>query len=110
MSTATASVGTSEPFLSKRRLVWAGAAAIGGCAAVCSLPLLAAVVLGGGAAATAIASFARPGAELIVGAIAFALALGVMALRASSNRTARKTAVSTRPADIPIACDPLVFS
>ena len=110
MNTATASVGTSEPFLSKRRLAWAGAAAIGGCAAMCSLPMLAAAVLGGGAAATAIASFAGVGAELIVGGIAFVVALGVMAARAASKRAAKQRGASPRQDDIPIACDPLVFS
>jgi hypothetical protein len=110
MNTATASASTSNSLLSKRRLAWAGAAAIGGCAAMCSLPMLAAVVLGGGAAATAIASLAGSGAELIVGGIVFVVALGVMAVRAASQRAAKQARVSAREGDIPIACDPLVFS
>jgi hypothetical protein len=110
MSTATASVDTSETFFSKRRLAWAGAAAIGGCAAMCSLPMLAAVVLGGGAAATAIAGFAGAGAELMVGGIAFVVALGVMAVRTTSKRAAKQAGIAARQGDIPIACDPLVFS
>jgi hypothetical protein len=91
MNTATAPVSTSETFFSKRRLAWAGVAAIGGCAAMCSLPMLAAVVLGGGAAATAIVRFTGPGTELLVGGLAFVVALGVMAVRAMSKRNPRRT-------------------
>jgi hypothetical protein len=110
MNTATAAAGTPETFLTKRRLVWAGAAAVGGCAVVCSLPILSAVVLGGGAAATAIASFAGPGAELVVGGIAFVIALGLMAVHATSKKVVKEPGASAPRGVIPIACDPLVFS
>jgi len=100
MSAAT-SVGSPEPVLSKRRLAWAGLAALIGCAAACSLPMLA-VAIGGGALATAISSVVVPGAEVIVGGVAFAGALGLMAFRARARRK--------RTGAIPLACDPFVFS
>lgn len=124
------SVEKPEPFLSKRRLTWAGLAAIGGCAAVCSLPLLL-VAAGGSAAATTIAGFLGAGSELVVGGLAFAGALGVMALRARATRTAAcstscaidkassgtsKLAERTKlesevhAEGIPVVCDPGVFS
>lgn len=78
-------VRKSESFLSKRRLGWAGVAAIAGCAACCALPLLAAAGLGGGAAASLSRIF-RPGSELIVGGTVFAVALGVMAIRNRMRR------------------------
>jgi len=82
---AAPSVGNPEPVLSKRRLAWAGLAALVGCAAACSLPMLA-VVVGGGALATAISSVVVPGAEVVVGGLAFAGALGLMAFRARARR------------------------
>lgn len=77
----------SEPFLSKRRLGWAGVAAFLGCALCCALPFLAVFGAGSGIAAT-VASFVRPGTEIVVGALVFALALGVMAARARSKKRA----------------------
>jgi hypothetical protein len=74
--------GTPKPdsFLSKRRIGWAGLAALLGCSAVCALPILATVGIGGGAAAT-IARVLKPGAEIIVAGVVFAGALGFMAVR-----------------------------
>ena len=77
--------GKAEPFLSKRRLWSAGIAAFIGCAACCALPLIAAAGLGGGAATT-IASLLKPGSELLVGGVVFAVVLGVMALRHRAKR------------------------
>lgn len=81
----------SNPFLSKRRLGWAGLVAFLGCAACCALPLLVALGIGGGAVA-ALASLMRPGAELVVGAVLAMAALGVMALRARSKQRGCGTA------------------
>ena len=67
-------------FLSKRRVGWAGLAALLGCCAVCAMPILATVGIGGGAAA-AIARVLKPGAEIVVAGVVFAGALGFMALR-----------------------------
>lgn len=71
----------SESFLSKRRLVTAGIAAVIGCAACCALPLLAVAGAGSGAAA-GLTAYLRPGSELIVGLVVFGAALAVMAVRA----------------------------
>jgi hypothetical protein len=77
----------SEPFLSKRRLGWAGLAALlGGCAVCFSVPLFTA--LGGGSVAAAIARYARPGTELAVGGIVFTSALGIAACRRWMSRSA----------------------
>ena len=75
----------SEPFFSKRRLAWAGIAAVGGCAACCAFPWVAALGLGGGAA-IAIAGAIRPGTELLVGASAFVSMLAFMAVRRTLKR------------------------
>lgn len=83
----TKEVSRSEPLLSKRRLGWAGVAAVIGCATCRALPLLAAAGIGSGAAA-AITSFLRPGSELFVGLGVFAAALAIMAIRAASARSA----------------------
>jgi hypothetical protein len=64
-----------ERFLSGRRLGWAGLSALIGCVACCTLPLLASVGLGGGAAACL-----WPGAELIVVGGAFLVTLGGMTI------------------------------
>ncbi|HEU5075355.1 MAG TPA: hypothetical protein VFU02_14290 [Polyangiaceae bacterium] len=69
----------TRSFWSRSRLTWAGGAAVVGCAVSCSLPLLAAAA--GGGVLTSAARFVRPGTELVVGVVAFAGALGVMALR-----------------------------
>src|SRR5687767_14788434 len=78
------SIEKPEPLLSKRRLAWASVAAVAGCAAACSLPLLLAAA-GGGVVATAVAGVLGAGAELVVGGVVFAGVLGFMALRARSN-------------------------
>jgi len=78
------SVEKPEPFFNKRRLGWASAAAVCGCVGACSIPFLA-VTVGGGATATAIASFFRPGGEFVVGSLAFVTALGIMAFRARAS-------------------------
>jgi len=95
--------GGPDPILSKRRLAWAGVAALAGCVAACSLPMLA-VAVGGGAVATAVSSVMIPGAEVIVGIVAFAGVLGLMAFRVR----ARRRASATIP--LALACDPLVFT
>lgn len=69
-----------DSLLSKRRVGWAGLAALVGCCAACVLPMLATVGIGGGAAA-AIARVLKPGAEIAVAGVVLAGALGFMALR-----------------------------
>jgi hypothetical protein len=84
----------------KRRLGWAGLAAVVGCGACCAaIPVLSALGLGG--AATALAGWIRPGTELFVGGAAGALAFGGMMIRER-----RKKSVCSWPggADEPIAC------
>lgn len=71
---------SSKPVLSKRRLGWAGLAAVTACAACCAVPLLAAAGLGGAATAT-LSSIVRPGSELLVGGLTFLTVLGLLALR-----------------------------
>jgi hypothetical protein len=80
----TPSVEKPEPFLTKRHLGWASVAAVCGCVGASSVPFLA-VAVGGGATATAIASFFRPGSEVVVGGLVFAATLGIMAFRARSS-------------------------
>ena len=75
----TPMVGNNEGFWSRRRLAWAGGAAFVGCAVSCSIPMLA--VAAGGGLLTSAAGLVRPGAELVVGIVVFAGALGVIALR-----------------------------
>jgi len=70
--------GNNDGFWSRRRLAWASGAAFVACAVSCSLPLLA--VAAGGGALTSVAAFLKPGAELVVGGLVFAGALGVMAM------------------------------
>ena len=84
----------------KRRLGWAGLAAVVGCGACCAaVPLLTAVGLG--SAATALAAWIGPGTELAAGTLAGALALGVMTIR----ERRKKSTCSWRAApDQPIAC------
>lgn len=103
MSVAT-TIQSSESILSRRRLGWAGLAAIAGCCVACSLPMIAAVLLGGGAAAASV-SFATPTAGLASGGLAFVLVLGAFALRAQSRK-----APTSSSQEIPIACDPSVFT
>jgi len=74
----TATYRKNDGFWSRQRLAWAGGAAFVGCAVSCSLPLLA--VAAGGGALTSVAAFLKPGAELVVGGLVFAGALGVMAM------------------------------
>ena len=74
----------TDSVVSKHSLKWAGIAAFIGCAACCALPLLAAAALSSGTA-TAITSFMKPGAELIVGTVVFVLVLGVMAFRSRAK-------------------------
>lgn len=115
MSQATTSSDTSKAFFSRTGGVgWASLAAIGGCAALCSLPLLTAL-LGGGAAATALASLASPGTELFVAGTAFLAVLGVVEMRRRKRRSkspakaaAGNQALATNA--VPVACDPFVFS
>jgi hypothetical protein len=58
--------------------------------------MLLAAVLGGGAAATALAGFVPPGAELIVAGVVFVGALAVMAVRAKSKRTSKQVGACAR--------------
>jgi len=85
----------SEGFWSRRRLAWAGGAAVVGCAVSCSIPLLA--MAAGGGVLTSAAALVRPGAELVVGALVFAGALTVMAVR-HRNRTPESNACGCAPA------------
>jgi hypothetical protein len=80
----TLSVTKPAPFLSKRRLTVAGIAAVAGCAVACSLPLLL-VAAGGSAAAATVAVFFGAGTEFVAGGLAFAAALGFMAIKARSK-------------------------
>jgi mercuric ion transport protein len=80
-------LGKTWSLFSRRRLGLAGLAAILGCAVCCALPFLAAAGLGGGAAA-GLGRILRPGSELIVGGVVFAVTLGVMALRRRLKRPA----------------------
>jgi hypothetical protein len=102
--TAASTVQHSESIFSKRRLGWAGLLAIAGCAAVCALPALAAALLGASAAA-ALVSVLSPAVGLGVGGLVFVVVLGAFALRA---RTRKASALRVR--EIPIVCDPAVFS
>lgn len=77
------SVQKPEPFLSKRPVRWAGLAAVIACAACCALPLLLAAGVGSGAT---IMRFLQPGAELIAGGAVFAMAVGVIVIRARAKR------------------------
>ncbi|HEY6722535.1 MAG TPA: hypothetical protein VI197_00850, partial [Polyangiaceae bacterium] len=61
-------------FWSRRKLAWAGGAAVVGCAISCSIPLLAAAA--GGGVLTSLSAFVQPGAELVVGGLVFAGTLG----------------------------------
>jgi hypothetical protein len=61
-----------------------------------------AVAVGGGTLASALSSVLVPGAEVVVGGFAFAGALGLMAFRARARKK--------RAGEVPLACDPLVFS
>ncbi len=78
-----------ERILSKRRLAWAGGAALLGCVACCAVPLL--VVAGGSGLLVSIAQYVRPGSELVVGGVAFVAAL---AWGAVSSWRQRKRAAS----------------
>lgn len=90
--TSAAPVQTTQGVLSRGRLAWATIAAVGGCAALCSLPMLA-TLLGGGAAAGALVSVVSPAAGLAAGAVIFvavAVALGVRARRVRDVSLRRK--------------------
>lgn len=78
---------SSDPVLSKRRLGWAGLAALVACATCCAVPLLAAAGMGGAATAT-VSRILRPGSELVVGGLTFLLVLGLLATRARGKRSA----------------------
>jgi len=93
-------VTQSEPLLSKRRLAWAGLAALVGCAACSALPLLVLSSLGSGAL-TALSHVMLPGSEPIVGAAAFALALAIMAVR--SRVQSRKACLTADGHSAPLA-------
>lgn len=111
--TSVAPVGNTQGFLSRGRLAWASIAAVGGCAALCSLPMLA-TLLGGGAIAGVLATLASPSVELAAGAVIFVTVAGVLGLRAKRARSRRSAgaakSLTTGVSNIPIACDPLVFS
>lgn len=93
----------SPSFFTKRRLTWASAAAVVGCAACCGLPMLAIAGVGGGAIATVAALF-KPGMELVMGAGLFALTLGVMAL-IDRRRKRAALARSGAACDVDGGCD-----
>jgi hypothetical protein len=90
----------SVPSPAKRRLRWAGLAALVGCGACCAtLPVLS--VLGLGGASTAIAGLFGAGTELIVGGAAAALVFAVIALR---ERGSKKRHSWRAAAGAPIVC------
>lgn len=110
--TSVAPVENTQGFLSRGRLAWASLAAVGGCAALCSLPTLA-TLLGGGVIAGVIAGLVSPGVELAAAAVIFVTVAGVLGFRAQRARTRRFAGSAkslTGASNIPIACDPLVFS
>lgn len=88
--------------LSRRPVIWAGIAALIGCAACCALPILLLVGAGSGASAF-VARFLFPGSELVIAAVVFAGVLGVFALRARGRRKACSTSCSTDGACSPRA-------
>lgn len=90
----TAISSKTRGFWSRQRLAWAGAAAFVGCAVSCSIPLLAVAASGG--VLTSAAAWVKPGAELVVGTLAFAGALGWMAVR-HRRRTRQTTACDCAP-------------
>jgi hypothetical protein len=92
------------PFFTKRRLGWASLAAVCGCGAACAAPLLV-VAAGGGATASAILGLLGAGKEIVVGGLAFAGALGVMALR-SRSRAASGAACTVGTTELPDATTP----
>jgi hypothetical protein len=110
--TSVAPVENTQGFLSRGRLAWASIAAVGGCAALCSLPMLA-PLLGGGAIGV-LAALVSPSVELAAGAVIFVTVAGVLGLRAKRTRARRSPgpakSLTTGVSNIPIACDPLVFS
>jgi membrane protein implicated in regulation of membrane protease activity len=87
---STSSDQKTGSLVTKRRLGLAGLAAIAACAACCAIPMVAAALLGGGAAAT-VSSVFSPGAELVAAAVVFVAVLAVLALR-SRSRSKRATA------------------
>lgn len=74
------SVAKSHHIFSIRRLGLAGLTGAAACAACCSVPLLAAAGVGGGALTT-LAAHMLPGAEFVVGLGAAGIVLGLAALR-----------------------------
>jgi len=82
-------VSKPQGILSKRRLAWAGGAALLGCVACCTLPLLA--VAGGGGLLASLGAHIRPGSELVVGGVVF---IGALSLGAISSWRQRKRATS----------------
>src|SRR6478609_2363833 len=85
----------SEGFLAKRRVAWAGGAALLGCVACCAVPLLALAT--GGTLLTAVSALIKPGAELFVGGAAFLATLGYAALRARNPGPAVTTGCGCSP-------------
>jgi hypothetical protein len=72
----------------RKRLPWASLAAVlCGCVAVCGLPVLAALGIGGGAA-TAVAHLVRPGTEVAVAGVALLAAVVFFAVRLRARRRA----------------------
>jgi hypothetical protein len=90
--------GTSV--VGKRSFGFAGLAAVGACAAVCSLPLLAAAGIGGGALAT-LAGYVRPGVDLLVAA---GVGAGVLAIMAVRTKKARRSAGNVVSAEAGCGC------
>jgi hypothetical protein len=84
----------SVPILTRRRLGLAGIFAFLGCAACCTVPLLAAAGLGSGGIA-ALSYVFRPGNELVVGGSLFVLAIGAMAIGARLRKREASGCTST---------------
>jgi mercuric ion transport protein len=90
----------SDGIFSTRRLGLAGLAGIAACAACCSVPLLVAAGVGGGAL-TGLAAYVQPGAELVVGLGAAGLVLGMAAVR-SRRRSAGCGDACSVPASVQV--------
>ena len=76
-------------FWSDRRLKIASLAALAGCIACCLGPAVVAVGLGSSALGATLAAVFKPGSELIVGGLAFAMTLGGLAVRDYIRRRVR---------------------
>jgi hypothetical protein len=84
-----------QRLITKRGWGWASLAGVVGCGIACSIPLLAAAGVGGGATA-ALAHLLWPGAEFVLGGLAFAGALGVQLWRRHARLAGAACAITPR--------------